>query len=100
MCNFCNLKYVSSTKIILPILFILCTATIAERALQSLRIEQLHLQEQLGLIQEAIRVETERNKQLIAQSRSQSDPQWIELVLIRELGLVPEGHKKVHFTQK
>lgn len=28
---------------------------------------------------------------------SQSDPAWIELVLMKELGVVPEGKIKVHF---
>ena len=28
---------------------------------------------------------------------SQNDPAWIEMVLIRELGVVPEGFLKVHF---
>jgi hypothetical protein len=90
---------VTTKKIMIPILFILCTAAIAERALQGLYIEKLRLQEQLGQIQEAIKSESKRNALLIAQSKSQSDPKWIELVLIRELGLVPEGHKKVLFTQ-
>ncbi len=29
---------------------------------------------------------------------SQSDPAWIEMVLMRDLGVVPEGWLKVHFT--
>lgn len=28
---------------------------------------------------------------------SQSDPAWIEMVLMRELGVVPEGWMKIHF---
>ena len=31
---------------------------------------------------------------------SQADPAWIELVLKKELGVVPEGHIKVHFTNE
>lgn len=31
------------------------------------------------------------------QIASQSDGAWIELILMRELGLVPEGQKKVYF---
>lgn len=30
---------------------------------------------------------------------SQNDPAWIEMVLIRELGVVPEGFLKVHFRR-
>lgn len=31
---------------------------------------------------------------------SQNDPAWIEMVLIRDLGVVPEGFLKVHFKQR
>ena len=30
---------------------------------------------------------------------SQSDPSWIEMILMRDLGVVPEGFLKVHFTK-
>ena len=30
---------------------------------------------------------------------SQSDPNWIEMILMRDLGVVPEGWLKVHFIQ-
>lgn len=34
---------------------------------------------------------------LILQINSQSDPAWVELTLMRGLGLVPEGATKVYF---
>jgi hypothetical protein len=30
---------------------------------------------------------------------SQNDPAWIEMVLVRDLGVVPEGFLKVHFKK-
>ncbi|MBA3603439.1 MAG: hypothetical protein H0W50_07315 [Parachlamydiaceae bacterium] len=36
---------------------------------------------------------------LLAQVESQNDIDWIELTLMRELGMVPEGQKKVFFTK-
>lgn len=30
---------------------------------------------------------------------SQSDPSWIEMILMRDLGVVPEGWLKVHFKR-
>jgi hypothetical protein len=30
---------------------------------------------------------------------SQDDPAWIEMILMRDLGLVPEGFLKVHFKK-
>lgn len=32
------------------------------------------------------------------QINSQDDPSWIEMLLIRDLGVVPEGWLKVHFS--
>ena len=49
--------------------------------------------------------EMEKEKQIAIQEReeltaclqSESDPAWTELVLMKELGVVPEGWIKVHF---
>lgn len=30
---------------------------------------------------------------------SQSDPAWIQMILMRDLGVVPEGFLKVHFKK-
>lgn len=30
---------------------------------------------------------------------SQNDPAWIEMILMRDLGVVPEGFLKVHFKK-
>lgn len=37
---------------------------------------------------------------LLRQINSQSDPNWIELVLMRSLGVVPEGQVKVFFAEQ
>ena len=37
------------------------------------------------------------NEDLQMQIQSQSDPLWIQMTLMKGLGLVPEGQKKVHF---
>jgi hypothetical protein len=39
-----------------------------------------------------------QNRELLQlQIVSQSDPSWIEMILMRDLGVVPEGWLKVHF---
>ena len=51
--------------------------------------------------------EMKKEKELVFQEReslrlqieSQSDPSWIEMILMRDLGVVPEGWLKVHFTK-
>jgi hypothetical protein len=45
---------------------------------------------------EITRVKQER-RQLECELASVSDPEWIELVLMRKLGVVPEGQTKVYF---
>jgi hypothetical protein len=41
----------------------------------------------------------QEKEELSSQLASQSDPAWIELVLLREVGVVPEGFLKVHFKK-
>ena len=43
----------------------------------------------------ALKLQTDFRQQL----NSQSDPEWIERILIRELGLVPDGYQKIYFTR-
>lgn len=37
---------------------------------------------------------------LLSQISSQSDPAWVEMILKRNLGLVPEDQVKVYFQQR
>lgn len=39
------------------------------------------------------------NKKLLLRINSQSDPAWLELVLIKNLGLIPENQKKIIFIK-
>ena len=51
--------------------------------------------------------EMERDKLALSQDReelalqlqSETDPAWVEMLLMKELGVVPEGWTKVHFTK-
>ena len=40
----------------------------------------------------------EENEDLQTRLQSQSDPEWIQVVLMKELGVVPEGQMKILFT--
>jgi len=40
-----------------------------------------------------------QQEELLLQIHSQSDPAWVEMVLKRNLGMVPEGQTKVYFHQ-
>lgn len=83
-------------KIVIITLFFL-TAIVFERSVRKISDEYERL--------EALKIELVREKEseerryvrLERQVMSQSDPNWIELTLIRVLGVVPEGHTKVYF---
>lgn len=61
------------------------TRSVAEHQQFAIQLEQLQLEYQQQLTEQS---------HLTAQLASQSDPAWIELTLIRVLGLVPTGQKK------
>jgi hypothetical protein len=42
----------------------------------------------------------EEKEDLLLQINSQSDPAWIQLTLMKGLGLVPEGQLKVYFSSE
>lgn len=51
-----------------------------------------------SLIHETCLASAERDD-LLLQIRSQNDPEWVELTLMRRVGLVPEGQVKVYFEK-
>lgn len=58
------------------------------------------LESEIALVTNRLHVAKVRQEELKLQIASSSDPAWIELVLIRSLGLVPEGYTKVYFETK
>lgn len=54
------------------------------------RLEAIKIQKILALSE---------GEDLRLQIDSQSDPSWIEMILMRDLGVVPEGWLKVHFKR-
>ena len=53
--------------------------------------------ERMAEIERKTRVALKEKEDLALTLASQSDPAWIELVLLRQMGVVPEGFLKVHF---
>ena len=58
------------------------------------------LEEQLAQLVSEKKVCTEERDDLLLQVKSQNDPAWVELTLMKELGLVPEGQTKVFFKKE
>jgi Tfp pilus assembly protein PilN len=43
---------------------------------------------------------TQQKEDLISRIEAQNDPAWIEQVLKKEIGVVPDGQMKVHFSKE
>lgn len=79
------------------VLAILCLG-LYEQGAKVLEKEITLFQHQANDLQQKIILARDLQKELKLQVTSQSDPAWIELVLIKNLGLVPEGCKKIYYT--
>lgn len=86
------------TKIGITLFSILCLACYSQA---------LHKKEQICEALQAQIQDLEKNKELylsqqedlLLQIHSQEDPAWIEMVLKKRLGVVPEGQMKVYFKK-
>lgn len=58
------------------------------------------VEHQIHLLQGEKQLVMNEKEDLLLKINSQSDPAWIELMLMKELGVVPDGHLKVHFTNE
>jgi len=50
-------------------------------------------------LEQETRLAREEKETLALRLASQDDPAWIELILLRQMGVVPEGFLKVHFKR-
>ena len=60
----------------------------------------LTLQNRLVELKNQKEIALQEREDLLLQINSQSDPAWIELVLMKGLGVVPEGQKKIYFKKQ
>ncbi len=77
--------------------FLLACAILYEQSLQQQEEIFQQLNDQQHSLQEEKQLALEEQQRLLRQINSQKDRAWIELVLMKEMGLVPEGQKKVYF---
>src|SRR5688572_9011684 len=80
------------------IVWTLSIAICLEYALQARKKEYLELQQERISLEKQLQDALALNKKYLQEINSQTDPAWIELVLIKKLGLVPEGQKKIIFV--
>ena len=82
------------------ILFILGCYLTYEHGLQKKDLDFAKLQAQFSELQKKKKVLLAQQEDLNRQINSQSDPAWVELALMKGLGLCPEGQIKVLFTNQ
>lgn len=79
------------------IAFVIASSIIFEQSLKEKTEVYNELTRQLAQLQKAKEKAVTEQQDLLSQISSQNDPDWIELTLIRVLGLVPEGQQKIYF---
>ena len=62
------------------------------KGIERLQVKALEIEGAIGKAENA-------QRDLKLQVASQSDPAWIELALIKGLGLVPEGYTKIYYKE-
>jgi len=78
--------------------FLLCYVTY-DQAMKRKKREIFSLQTRIEQIEEQKAVICKQREELFLKIGSESDPEWIELVLMKQLGVVPSGFLKVHFQK-
>lgn len=71
-----------------------------EQSAKGRKREYIYLETRLAQLQRQRALALETNRELNLQVDSQSDPEWIELILQKSLGLVPEERTKVFFEHE
>ena len=68
--------------------------------LEKKKMEILVLNKKVKLLEVKMQQKLDEKKEMEAKINSQSDPEWIELVLMKKMGVVPEGKVKVQFSKE
>lgn len=79
------------------LLFLICCYLCYEQGLKHREVVFGQLKNQYDELQREKILALHQQKELLLQINSQSDPDWIELTLMKVLGLVNEGQTKVLF---
>lgn len=81
------------------ILFCLLCASFYEQGRKRIDGEYRKLHKQLTKAQTVRNQKLNIREDLMLKVNSQSDPDFVELLLMKELGVVPEGHLKFFFNE-
>lgn len=79
------------------VLFLVVAALFYVQGMQTKEAEYLRLQEKITVLEAQLNKVIAEKEELELEIKSEDDPKWIELMLKKNLGLVPEGETKVYF---
>jgi len=82
------------------VLFAILCFMLFEQGIKNREHDYLKLSQRLAELHQDKEKALTLRENLLLQINSQSDPAWVELILMKELGLVPENHLKVFFTRQ
>jgi len=88
-----------SLEVLYCITFSLFVWGLYEQSSQSIVRAEKILEEKKKFLLHELQKEEEKSILLQTQLDSSNDPEWIEYLLIKKLGMVPEGAKKVYFQK-
>jgi len=80
------------------VILILCLI-LYEQGVNSYKDQQVYLSTRMEDLVQEKQLLRQQQEDIRLQIYSQSDPDWIELTLMRVLGVVPDGQKKMYFQK-
>ncbi len=81
------------------ILFLLFCYSFYVHGMENKRKNLQELQEKTLFLQKELKIAQELQEDLLMQIKSQTDPSWMEMLMIKQLGMIPEGQIKVYFEE-
>lgn len=98
-------SFISFTEILFlrcwwVILFCLIVLSMYEQGRKRINVEYQKLHSQLIQTEALKNQKLNLQEELLLKLNSQSDPDFVELLLMKELGVVPEGHLKFFFSDQ
>ncbi len=82
------------------VVFVAASCFLYSQSIQKKKAALFELESRFQALEQEKSVVVEQQNELMLQVQSQSDPAWIEMTLMKGLGLVPEGQRKVYFQNQ
>lgn len=98
--SFFNGLYISmfQKSLWVPLFLLLCYG-VHWKGMCKKKEQERDLKTRYGLLQKDLHAALQQREEYLNQIQSQKDPRWIEMMLMKELGVVPDGQTKVYFKK-